>query len=577
MPINNETLNKHLYDALRSRGYDPISLNSKGNPSNEVEKADVFRFSVKNNEGKLVPAWATIEGPELVLYTDDKFADVSDFDSFVRYMKNWAQRKLLGFNITNKDHLRYDMQKRTNAKQKENLGEGYYPINKKTSYNDNIPQVKIVINHTRQLDENEQRFRYVDKIFLENTNGERFLLPTKRPGIARVYARHIAEGGVPNDDKWNHIKGLVEEYTKMAGFVRATRRGQFNEQAVKLVNEGLKHYNSLKMTLQGLTSQRGYNKYFESYTPVLNEETEENYSINELFVQEKLDPRIESVMPILNRLSKNIVEMAEVNELKDWTKSLIGDIPEEPISEASLGKFDDVKYHDYEVIKNGRAIGTWNGEKFTPFDRTIYKFRDSDSIPAGSKVNYAGGPVTDRQIGLRKIGLEENSKSERPYVCVHAKKGKYECSANSSYEAAQKAAKNWKLKSTAGIDVHLADVKHSTQHIGEQKNKVVDDKQCATEVANRLSKKKGLTSTDIIDEIENYKTQKLFSGLTCNFDTLEVLQLVKDKLKDVSEDISKSQKRVGQLGPTKPARHISPVLGKKPKQHPFKGKLVGGS
>lgn len=47
---------------------------------------------------------------------------------------------------------------------------------------------------------------------------------------------------------------------------------------------------------------------------------------------------------------------------------------------------------------------------------------------------------------------------ERPYVCVHAKKGTHKCTAGSSYEAAKKAAQAWGLKSTAGIDAHLADV-----------------------------------------------------------------------------------------------------------------------
>jgi len=49
-----------------------------------------------------------------------------------------------------------------------------------------------------------------------------------------------------------------------------------------------------------------------------------------------------------------------------------------------------------------------------------------------------------------------NEAEERPYVCVHAKKGKHECHAKTSYEAAKKAAKAWGLKSTAGIDAHLA-------------------------------------------------------------------------------------------------------------------------
>ncbi|MGA1048685.1 MAG: hypothetical protein ACO3UU_11795, partial [Minisyncoccia bacterium] len=228
MPVNNETLNKHLYDALRSKGYDPVALNSQGEPNYEVENADVFRFSFENDDKKLY-AWATIEGNDLNIYIDDEILKTPNFDDFAKYMKVWAQRKLLGFKITNKDHLEYDMRKRTNQKNKEKLGEGYYPMGKKASYNDSVPQVKIILQHTRQIEEGEQRFRNVAKIFVENTNGERFLLPTTRQGLARVYARHVAEGGTPYDDKGKHITNLIEEYTKMAGFVRATRNGQFNE------------------------------------------------------------------------------------------------------------------------------------------------------------------------------------------------------------------------------------------------------------------------------------------------------------------------------------------------------------
>jgi hypothetical protein len=42
-----------------------------------------------------------------------------------------------------------------------------------------------------------------------------------------------------------------------------------------------------------------------------------------LFVQETLDPRIESVMPILNKLSKNLGEMKEVKALEEWADSLL--------------------------------------------------------------------------------------------------------------------------------------------------------------------------------------------------------------------------------------------------------------
>ena len=56
---------------------------------------------------------------------------------------------------------------------------------------------------------------------------------------------------------------------------------------------------------------------------------------------------------------------------------------------------------------------------------------------------------------------------DRPYVCVHAKKGKCEVKASSSYAAAQKAAQKWGLKGTAGIDAYLADVEHDASSLEE--------------------------------------------------------------------------------------------------------------
>jgi len=55
-----------------------------------------------------------------------------------------------------------------------------------------------------------------------------------------------------------------------------------------------------------------------------------------------------------------------------------------------------------------------------------------------------------------------NEDTERTYVAVHAKKGKTEVTGSSSYDAAKKAAAKWKLKSTAGIDVHVTDRPIST-------------------------------------------------------------------------------------------------------------------
>ena len=319
---------------LKVRGYNPKSLNSSGKPVPVPDEADVFKFTFSKDGKDYDNVWVTLEGPRnIVLYYDDDVMDSGSENTskngnndtwlaFVKNLKNWAMRRQLGFELKNGDHLAYDMAQREDMKKQENISEGYYPMGKSASYNDNVPTVKIILQHTRQIQEGEQRYRNVARIFLENTQGERILAPTNKPGIAQVYARHLAEGGVPNDERWNHLKSLCEEYSSMAGFVRAVRGNQFNESAQRLVEEGLNHYQSLRESLGKMRGSRGYNAYFESWTPTLMETEGEETNLNELFVQETLDPRIESVMPILSRLRKNIGEMKEVSALAEWADSI---------------------------------------------------------------------------------------------------------------------------------------------------------------------------------------------------------------------------------------------------------------
>ena len=339
MPIQNDSLNRKLYDLLNSRGYNPVPRDSdvaSAGKSVPPEEADVFKFTFTQGDKQIDDAWVSVDGAQnLTLYYDQELANQASertpgtqFDDswygLLRHLKKWAHARQLSFKLEPKEKIDSDMSQRTYMKKKEQIAEGYYPMGKTASYSDAVPTVKIILQHSRQIQEGEQRYRNVSKIFLENTEGERFLSPTNKPGLAQVYARHLAEGGVPNDDRWNHLKSICEEYSKMAGFVRAVRGNQFNESAQRLVNEGLNHYQSLRESLSKLRGSRGYNAYFESWTPALMEnEGDDQTNLNELFVQETLDPRIESVMPILNKLSKNLGEMKEVSELAEWADSLV--------------------------------------------------------------------------------------------------------------------------------------------------------------------------------------------------------------------------------------------------------------
>jgi hypothetical protein len=335
MSINSEALQRKLYDLLDNKGYNPKPMDSTGKITPVPEEAAVIRFDFIKDGENYGKVWISIDGSKkLKIYYGDNVSDspsdntsgtpYSDsWTALINHLKNWAQRRQLSFELRNENHLEADMAQREHMDKKERVSEGYYPMGKSASYSDAVPSVKIVIEHSRKIEEGEQRYRNINRIFVENANGERFLLNTTKPGIARVYARHIAEGGTPYDDRGQHIKGIVEEYSKMAGFVRATRNGQFNESSQRLITEGVNHYNSLRETLSRMSGKRGYEAYFESWTPSLMEDESDMTAVNELFVQETVDPRIESAMPILAKLSKNISEMSEIRELSEWADSLL--------------------------------------------------------------------------------------------------------------------------------------------------------------------------------------------------------------------------------------------------------------
>ena len=379
MAIDQETFNTRLYSLLKTRGYKPVPRNVN-NERTTPQDAEVFEFTFKKGDETYGLAWVTIDqASNLKVYYNGEqsnspkgktegLAYDDSWSGFLRHLKQWAQSKQLSFELQDGDRPGDDMRQRETNKKKEKMAEGYHAVNKTTSFNDNIPNVKVVIQHDRQIGEGEQRWRNVHKIFVENTEGERFAVPTRMPGIARVYGRHVAEGGTPYDDRGKHITSLVEEYTQMAGFVRATRRGEFNESVALLIAEGVNHHKSLKESLQRMQSHRGYNHYFESWTPPLMEDDSDSSSIAEMFAQETIDPRIESVLPILNRLNSGIInEIEEVNELDQWARG-ITEITEAEGDKCEIcngrGKID---YHSEDGPSkcqkcNGKGVQAWKPE-----------------------------------------------------------------------------------------------------------------------------------------------------------------------------------------------------------------------
>jgi hypothetical protein len=189
----------------------------------------------------------------------------------------------------------------------------------------------MILKHNKKLEEGDARYRYVERIFLENEMGERVLVPSTKPSVGRAFARHLAEGGQYNDERWKHICEITEDIKKLGGFVRATRNNQFNESVQRIVTEATTHYQTLRETMKRLASGRGYNTYFESWTPTLMEDQDTD-SLTELFKHSTLDTRIESAIPVLSRLNIAITENTDIDMFEAWADNIIDEalIPRQP-------------------------------------------------------------------------------------------------------------------------------------------------------------------------------------------------------------------------------------------------------
>jgi hypothetical protein len=588
MAIDNESFNKQLYDLLKVRGYKPVPKNAKNQNVEASQLADVIEFNfIKDNEdyGKV---WATIDDAQnVILYYDDDVADSPegktpelDYDDswygLLKQIKNWAQRRQLSFELKNKDRISDDMKQRVYVKDKARLEEGYHPMGKQSSYNDNIPTVKIILQHSRTLGENEQRYRNVARIFLENTLGERILAPTVRPGIAQIYARHLAEGGLVNDDRWNHIKGLVEDYTTIGGFVRATKNSKFNESAQSLVNTGVEHFMKLRETLTRMKGHRGYNSYFESYTPTLMEDEGNNESLNELFVQEKVDPRIENAMPILSRLYKNVTENTEIKALEEWAQTIVE------------GEDKDIDYSSLEVA----GIDRKDSPDFSDAYFSNGSYKDGSPLPddvLNQLTNNGDLLLKHIENSLHETTDLNNTNEIEEDIEDKLKFLKNRILPISSDKEVKNAVLDKISSLTSRVNEGLA--QHITKDISndEKLARLVSNIETlkAHEEEETNDKDSDITPHDVSrdktalqreeEKLKDYLNKKYAKT---NIDTNSIFDLLLSAIAGLSilsiaENLGPDQKAVGQVGPTEKAKKISPIIGAKEKDHPFSGRLVG--
>ena len=322
-----ENISAQLTDLLTSRDFQPELLDKTGKPT-VAENAEIFTFDYVSSTGKNYGTMVVIldtENEMQVFYGDNlgrsmEGDDKNEFFDFVQHLHKFANMRRWTYSPRNINQVKNTMQGL--AAIKEGLFEGYYG-NRKFSYAGAATEARLVIQHNRVLGENDARFRYVESLFIETADKERFRLQFKNLAGGRAMLEHVQQGGKPYDVRGNHITEMVSEIATLSRFNRASVGRVLEGIGPDLITEAQQYYKTMRENLKRLAGSRGYNNYFESWHPAdaaLQEELVD--CIKTVFVEQTLDPRIEAALPLLARIQQKGTDMKEADIFESWMDSI---------------------------------------------------------------------------------------------------------------------------------------------------------------------------------------------------------------------------------------------------------------
>ena len=156
-------------------------------------------------------------------------------------------------------------------------------------------------------------------MFIETAEGERFRLPFRKLAGGRAMLEHVRQGGTPYDARGQHIVEMVEQINVLGQFRRAHQGRVFEGAAGELIAETDQYLTQLRDNLKTVSHSRGYSQYFESWTPAdVSEGDLIVEDLRSLFVETRVDPRIEQALPMLAKIQKEAQAMKEADIFESW-------------------------------------------------------------------------------------------------------------------------------------------------------------------------------------------------------------------------------------------------------------------
>jgi len=336
-----------LYDLLNTRNFDVDITDERGQAADPAD-GKVFKFNWVSSNGNNYGTAVIVAGDEneLMLFYGDNLGkgmapeDKDEWFGFMKELKDFSTRHNFNtFSPKNINALKHTMTGM--AAIKEGLFEGYYGT-RKISYMGEQTEARLVIKHNRMIGENDKRYRYVESLFIETVDGERFKLPFVKLVGGRAMLEHVRQGGRPYDIRGQHITETVGEMAVLSRFRRAQQGRMFEGVTQQLVESANQYYEALQSNLKHLATGRGYTHYFESWTPAdIGEQESLVEDLRNMFIEQTLDTRIEQALPTLAKIQQRGTAMKEAQIFENWVNGIMEGtwaLPDTPEAQEKLNQ-----------------------------------------------------------------------------------------------------------------------------------------------------------------------------------------------------------------------------------------------
>lgn len=331
--ISSETISEKIFKTIKGQGYSIEMFTDDGKYTIDPEEArrfylpEIFMMvNLDENDTKRELKVSISAGTSM-----------DDIRPLTRQLKKLANGSIIEYtlkqftkNIEPKD-FDFEAQKVRDMKSvKESISNPYG--SSKSSYQ-KLEDAKLIIKHKKAVNEEQRgaRSRNIHAIYIENSSGERYKLPSNNLAGGRAMLRHVKEGGNPYDEWGQHIIEQCEELNKLKEFKRYSETNNLiNEETSDILETVKTRISEIRQQLNKSKGSRNYASMKEAYLKTLGEGwcaicgnspcTCVDTSITELrdmFTVKSFSENLNDALPYVNRL---VAEMNEIRENKNFAK-----------------------------------------------------------------------------------------------------------------------------------------------------------------------------------------------------------------------------------------------------------------